>query len=346
MEKIKKLRITGSEIVVQDNNLIDSPRLLTLQEQRLFLFLVSKLDPSKEDDITFRIPVGEFAKAIGANSGTDVYRDLIKISKQLMSRVISIKKETSIAYMHIISYAEYWPKSGCIDLKISPEIAPYLFELKKEYTTYKLSQVTSLSSIYAIRIYEMLKKHERIGNRTFFIDELRQKLAIPSKQYLRFNSFKLKVLDIAKREINDKTDLLIDFDFVKSGRKITAVQFRISAKNPTKREANMHAINSEKEKQEHLQKVIDFGFSKKIAFHVTQDLSEDEIGNAISAIKEQIKRGKVKNPQAMLKTALKGKWKTNNTKPPKNEKNAISEESKTTGTKISFKRIFDYFFRR
>ena len=96
---------------------------------------------------------------------------------------------------------------------------------------YKLSQITILSSVYAIKIYELLKKQESFGQRTFFIDDLRKKLNKQSKQYTKINNFKIKVLEIAKREINSKTDLKIDFKFIKTGRKITSVQFDIESKN-------------------------------------------------------------------------------------------------------------------
>ena len=46
--EIKKAKLTGNEVVVQHNELIDAPRILNQQEQKLFMFLVSKINPDDE----------------------------------------------------------------------------------------------------------------------------------------------------------------------------------------------------------------------------------------------------------------------------------------------------------
>jgi plasmid replication initiation protein len=350
----KKIKVTGTELVVQDNKLIDSPRMLSLQEQKLFLFLVSKLDPKNPEDIIFRVPINEFAKAIGVDSLSDIYRDVRKVAKQLMSRIVSIKKmendrTVSIVDTHIVSYAEYWIGKGYTDIKISEEIVPYLFDLKREYTTYKLSQVTRLSSVYAIRLYEMLKKQERIGNRTFFVDDLREKLSIGNTQYKRFSDFKQYVLEIAKREINDKTDIKIDFRLIKTARKITAIQFDIFSKNEHMEEAKkLYAICTEKNKIRHLNEVMNFGFSKKSATSMIGDLFDSDIENAIAAVKNQIAKGNVKNPKAMLRIALKEKWSMEKIDYGKlgKSKKLNEEPPKIPQNKSTFMKVFDSLFKR
>jgi plasmid replication initiation protein len=317
--KTKEIKLTGTEIVVQDNKLVDSSRILSLQEQKLFLFLVSKLNPEQQEDITFRIPINEFAKAIGVDSVNDIYRDVQNIAKHLMSRVVLIRKmedygRESITYTHIVSYAKYWTGKGYADIKISKEIAPYLFELKKNYTSYKLSQITKLSSIYAVRIYEMLKKQEKLGGRTFFIDDLRKKLSIPENKLKAFKDFRLYVLDIAKREIDEKTDILIDFKFIKTGRKITAVQFHIKPKNEKKAEKQpkfLETYNSAPDSK-YVYELMEFGFNRNLANRLLYNLQSFDIENAISAVKESVQKGKCKNPKAMLRTALKKCWTPSN----------------------------------
>lgn len=247
--RIKELKLTGKELVVQDNKLIDAPKILNLQEQKLFLFLVSKLDPNNPEDIVFRIAISEFAKAIGVESTTDVYRDVRKAIKNLMGKIVTVhaiedgcKTTTDIP---ILGYAKYWHGKGYADIKISQEISPYLFSLNREFTQYKLSQITTLSSLYAIRIYEMLKKHEFFGKRTFFIDDLRKKLSIPDTKLKSFKDFRKYVLEISRREINAKTDIEIDLKFIKTGRKITSVQFDVISKDEkTEKNKTLYALDN------------------------------------------------------------------------------------------------------
>ena len=350
-KRIKELKLTGTELVVQDNKLLDSPKMLNLQEQKLFLFLISKLDPNNPEDIVFRISITEFAKAIGVESTTNVYRDVRKAIKHLMSRIVSINRikdgSRTTTDMPILGYAEYWHGKGYADIKISEEIAPYLFCLKTEFTQYKLSQITSLSSLYAIRIYEMLKKQESFGTRTFFIDDLRKKLNISDSKLEAFKDFRLKVLEIAKREINAKTDLIIDFTFIKTGRKVTAVQFDIQSKDKkTEERKKLHCIDSEKD-PEQVRKIMKFGYSASQALDILDNTDSSDTENAIKAVNNQIKKENVKNPKAMIKTAMKEKWHDQNVVDNKKiecKKNIKSE--KPIRKKTSFMKVFEYIFKR
>lgn len=308
MPKIKEVTITGMEMVVQDNKLIDSPRFFSLQEQRLFILLVSKLNPQTPEDITFRLPTIEFAKALNIDE-KDAVRDLKRITKNLMKRVIEIynKDENSQTFIHIVSFTKYWLGKGYADIKISDEIAPYLFQLKERFTTYKLTQITRLSSIYAIRIYEILKKHEKIGSRKLFIDELRKILSIKDNQYKKFNDFSKRILDIAKKEINAKTDLEIDYKLIKNGRKFEVIEFSIHSKDSTEN-LPLHDIPRYYD-DEIIDKIKSFGLTKTAAKNIFNRYSPRDIENAIEVVKHNISSGKCDNPAGMLKIAIQKRWK-------------------------------------
>jgi plasmid replication initiation protein len=53
--------------------------------------------------------------------------------------------------------------------------------------------------------------------------------------YEIYPNFKRKVLDIAKKEINDWSDLLIDFKPVKDGRRFAKIAFTINLKKAINR---------------------------------------------------------------------------------------------------------------
>jgi plasmid replication initiation protein len=350
-QRIKELQLTGTELVVQDNRLIDSPKMVTLQEQKLFLFLISKLDPKNSEDIVFRIPIAEFAKAIGVESTTDIYRDIRKAIKRLMERVITINGIEdgckTITDIPILCYAKYWCGRGYADIKISEEIAPYLFALKREFTQYKLSQITMLSSIYAIRIYEMLKKQEPLGKRTFFVNDLRKKLNIADNKLKAFKDFRLYVLNIAKREINLKTDLNIDFKFIKTGRKVTAIEFDIKSKDKTtEKQQNLNFLNTNNKKNTaQVREVMQCGFQFKQANEMLDYTDYSDAEYDINALKTQIKKGNSKNHKAMIKSALKKKWHDQNT-----ADNKKSKPSKTIKESIPRKnsliKFFEYLLRK
>jgi plasmid replication initiation protein len=314
--EIKKAKLTGNEVVVQHNELVDAPRILNQQEQKLFMFLISKINPDDKEFYMFRVTVEEFAKAVGASDTKNSYRDLMEISKRLMSKVLTIHlpEEKIITQTNILDYIDYHYGKGYADIRLSSKLSPYLLGLRRDFTQYKLSQITALSSVYAIRIYEMLKKQEKFGGRTFFIDDLRKKLNIKDGQYARICNISEKVLEIAKREINEKTDILIDYKLIKTGRKFTAAQFSVKPKNEKKAEKRPKFLESYNNAPDskYVRELMEFGFKGNSINRMLCRLQNSDIENAISAVKESVKKGKCKNPKAMLQTALKERWTPSN----------------------------------
>lgn len=342
----KEIKVTEKDIVVQHNNLLETPKGLTLQEYKLFMFLISKIDPLGDELLTFRVTALEFAKAIGIENSTYIYRDLKTVTKRLMERVVSIHRpqDQLLIQTHLISSIYYWYGEGHVDIKISDEMRPYLLGIKRNFTQYKLSQITRLSSVHAIQIYELLKKQEVFGKRTFFIDDLRKKLNIQENQYKRFSDFR-NIIEISKREINSKTDLKIDFKFIKTGRKITAVQFDIKSKDEkTEKQKSLCFFNDKKDDKQIIG-MMNFDLSSNETRSTLDCTDIEEAENAINAVKNQIKKGNAKNTKAMIRTALKKKWHSN-----ENTKIEIKKESEKVSKPIKqrtgFMKIFEYLFRK
>ncbi len=131
---------------------------------------------------------------------------------------------------------------------------------------------------------------------------------IKDDQYKKFNDFKTRVLDIAKREINSKTDIKIDFKLIKAGRKVEVVEFDIKSKGEKiETPKELYCINNKKDPK-HVKEIMQFGFSASQAADMLDRTNHSDVENAIKAVKNQIKKGNAKNPKAMIKIALKEKW--------------------------------------
>ena len=94
-----------------------------------------------------------------------------------------------------------------------------------------LKNVLELKSKYAFRLYELLKQYQSIGRRKFSVSELRDLLGVEQGELKLWVHFKTRVLEIAKREINAKTDLVIDYTTKKVGRRIEFIIFSIRAQS-------------------------------------------------------------------------------------------------------------------
>jgi len=111
-------------------------------------------------------------------------------------------------------------------------------EVKEKYLKYKLENILSLRSSYVIRLYEILKDwlelNKRYGNKAekiISLEEFRNILEIP-KSYM-FGDIKRQILEKAKKELEQHTDIIFDYEEIKTGRKVTHLKFYISP-NPAK----------------------------------------------------------------------------------------------------------------
>lgn len=215
--------------VTKHNDLIEAGYKLTLNEQRLVLAAVAQLDSRKPmPRQEFTITAAEFAKAFDIEL-KHAYEAMEDASDRLFERDIRTYDEKAQVRGRFrwISGVEYHDGEGKVTLGFSPQIAPYLTMLHARFTSYELKQVSRLGSAYAIRLYELLKQFNSTGERTLSIERLRQRLELVDV-YPRFYDLKRWVIEPAMKEINANTDLQVEWDAERKGRKVVGLYFVFS----------------------------------------------------------------------------------------------------------------------
>ncbi|MDQ0273474.1 hypothetical protein J2S17_005406 [Cytobacillus purgationiresistens] len=218
---------SGHKLVTKSNMLIEANYKLGVIEQKIILCLASNIHPSDSDFKTYTLPIKEFTKLLGLK-GSPKYSDLRQTTKELMQKVFEVRIDKKVIQVAWLSYVAYNETEGTIDIRFDPFLRPYLLELKREFTSYKLENVVKLKSSYAIRIYELLKQYEKIQERTFSLGELRKMLGAEDI-YPAYGNFKQRVLIPAQRELKKQTDISFMIEEIKSGRRVTKVKFIIQA---------------------------------------------------------------------------------------------------------------------
>ena len=315
--KKKKKPDGKNELIVQHNHLIEARYHLTLQEKRLMCWLASQVRKTDEDFKEHELPIKKFAELVDVK-GDHLYKALDAITHKLMQKIITIRslKRKGFVKAALLGGVEYYEGQGIINLSFHPYLKPYMLQLKESFTQINLSDIMGLKSIHAIRIYELSKQYESIGHRTIILSELREYCGISKAQYKKFNDFKKDVLERAKREINSKTDILIDYEEIKTSRKVTSIRFTIKV-NPNYGETHFEQAKSEKatilEKELRstaaiLEQLLEYGFTKQAANRLVKNHEEANIVNAIKAVEVYRTKHDVKNPRALVETAIKEKW--------------------------------------
>jgi plasmid replication initiation protein len=308
----KKLKMKQSDFIVKNNNLVEARYRLSLQESQVILWLLTQIRPDDEDFKSHKLDIIDFAKIIDVHVDSK-YHELRKVTKRLMQRVMEIQdiSEDRIIQVSWLSSAIYELKKGFISLEFSPALKPYLLQLKSHFTKINIADTLKLKSIYAIRIFELLLQYQSIGSRKMTVEELRAYCGIEKKEYKLLADFKRKVIERAKTEINNKTEYYIDYTEIKESRKIVAIEWTIKKKDLEQKNLQDRIENLEKELSQKSNFVADltaYGFSKSLANKLVKENDEPVIKNALLAVSIQQSRDQVKNPKAMLKTAIKEKW--------------------------------------
>ena len=220
-----------NHLVVKSNNLIQKSRFqLSLQEQKIILYLISKIKPDDEDLVHQDFSISEFCKVCGIDYGNGKnYKNVKDTIKTLADKSFWVVVEDgSEVLMRWIQKARINKKSGLIKMRLDDDMKPYLLHLQQRFTQYELFYTLAMRSQYSIRLYEILKSYEYRQSWIFDIEELKRLLS--AETYDRFPDFKRKVLDISMREINDLSDLTVSYNIIKVGRKFGKIEFTMKIK--------------------------------------------------------------------------------------------------------------------
>lgn len=247
MSNAKKYDITynAEHYTAAANDIIKGKQSMTLQTARLIRLLITQVVKEDKDLKTYSCKIAELANFFDIPKN-NLYRDIQFICEDAMKSVVYIgtgNPKHPWEMFHWISTARY-DGNGELTLRLSDEIKPYILELEKWFTQYQLKNILEFSSYYSIRLYEILKcedgkyRNEKLKHE-FKVDELRQFFGC-EKKYKQFFDFKKNTIEVALREINEKSDIWVDVSYKKSGKSITSVIFEVHIN---------HAVMAERHKK-------------------------------------------------------------------------------------------------
>lgn len=232
--------------IIKSNNLIESSYRLTILENRLIYYAVTKLktiminksltaeevadliNHSKFDLI--EINVIDFQKEFGLKS-KKMYEELILASEKLFERrIVYINEKGNITKKRWVITCRYELGEGKIFLQFHPDLISDLLVLKNKFTIFKLDNCKDIKSIYACRLYELLRQYGNIGYRTFTVDNFRFLLGLEENEYERYCNLKQRVINTSLKEINTKTDLSVELEETKVKNKVIKLHFKIYPK--------------------------------------------------------------------------------------------------------------------
>lgn len=239
--------------VVEHNSLITSIAKMDKTPLKMFELAVSCIDTEKplEDNTVYLSKRDLFAFfKVSDNDKHSRFKEAVeKMQKQAF---FQIKEEAGKGFKFInivpIPYVEWTDYNDEVLIRFSPEIIPYLVNLKKNFTQHALSDLAELSSKYSIILYRWLSMHynqyehysvkggrradqvESYRNPSISVKELRI-MTDTVKEYQHFPHFENWILKKPLEEINAHTSFNVSYDKVKKGRSIDSIVFHITKKH-------------------------------------------------------------------------------------------------------------------
>lgn len=226
-------------LIAKANKLIEAAYRLSLAEQCLLLAVIAQIDsrPMAKDEVclSYEVAAADLADLfdIPLNQSYELLRDA---ADRLAERWVTIERPDpdtpTLAYTRTrwISAIDYLPSEGRLRVFLSPKILPYLTQLAGEFARYKLKYVSAMTSVYAIRLYELLIQWQMQGEREVPVEWLKDRFAVPDC-YARLYDLKRRVIEPAIEQINAYSNLWVRWSQRKQGRNVVAFHFEFGLKD-------------------------------------------------------------------------------------------------------------------
>lgn len=221
---------TEKGVVVKSNDFVKAKLDWTTVEHRITLAMIAQL---RKEDAEFeyqRVRLKDVIELSGAKS-QDLYSRGEEICDKLLDQKIKIREENEDGQReyrgyNLMSACKYVEGSGIIRAKFNPDMRPFLLELKRRFTMYRLQFAMRLSTPYSIRLYEITKMRQDLRFVKMPIRELRETLSVEHK-YKRFTDLKKHILEPARKEVKEKCDVYFTYRVERDGRTPVAINFMI-----------------------------------------------------------------------------------------------------------------------
>ena len=225
------INIKGRKELVHKPNetiMITNKEITIVQRKayNVILYQAQQMVKQNSEKKIFKFSIADLKEKAGINATNNVEL------KKSIERLKDIKIETVYengdwSIFSLIAQAEKIDKH--LEIQLPEKIRQALLE-NNYYTTLDLMIIKNLQGKYAIILYEFAVRYQKVKLPELSIQEFR-KLTGTDEVYKDFGILRLKTIEPALAEINEKTDIIMRYEVIKTGRSITSIKFFAENKN-------------------------------------------------------------------------------------------------------------------
>lgn len=255
-------------------------------------FMISLIKPLDKEFYFYNEKFTNLCKHFEITRGGNNDKTIIQAIEDLGKSIVIIRTKDGDNVVHPwFSTIGYNEVTKIVKAKLNDDLAPYLLGLanKREYFQYEIGNILSLKKKSSILMYQWLHSHLHHKSINLSINKLRTNvLSMNEEKYPEVHDFIRYVINPVIKEINEKTDLIVEYkcNHRKNDKnphpKITSIGFTISKKPaPEYRQIKLNIWNvSEQELVEgekERNQVSAFLYHNKLAELANNNSLRDEI---------------------------------------------------------------------
>jgi plasmid replication initiation protein len=216
------------------NAITRSAHGLTLPEKRFIAAALAKTDSTDARGLmdqqmqTVKLSAMEYAETFGITLDA-AYQQLQAGAEELQKPKVVVEHPTRRGMVREVRAwvitGKYAKGEGTVEVRWHPDLVPFLFGLRTEFTTYKLRHAAAFRSVYSWRLFECLKSWQGAGRYAPTIEEFQDVMDASPTYRANFKALRERVIEPAVKELREKNGLLVKWSPVLSGRKVTALRF-------------------------------------------------------------------------------------------------------------------------
>lgn len=230
-----------ADLIVKSNKLVHAIQSLTLSETRLIQLAIIDARETGQGltpEHPLELNAERYAKAFNVSLDA-AYLSLCEAEKTLFRRQFTIENDDgTLTKSRWIQDANYRKGEGRILLTLTRVLIEQVTKIDgfaTYFTSYHLKQTANFKSVYAIRLYELLRQWKSCNvTPVFQLEKFREQLGIGVNEYSRVEAFKRRVVDVALQQINEFSDIKAEYTQHKKGRSISGFSFTFELKGEKK----------------------------------------------------------------------------------------------------------------
>lgn len=227
----------SKDIIVKSNRLNMAIQHLTLPELRIIQLAIIEARESGKGlnaDTPLRVDGMRYAEAF-ETTRQNAYLRMKQAEETLFNRRFSfLDDDGKSVKSRWIQRVKYLDSEGSLEIAFTMDVVRCITRLdgaEEFFTQYLLTQTAKLTSLYSVRLYELLVQWKHATKTPVFsLETFRGQLGLVEGEYNSMNDFKKRVLDMAVKEINLKTDLTVSYTQQKKGRLVSGFSFDVKVK--------------------------------------------------------------------------------------------------------------------